>query len=114
MSVIIFQEIFEISHNGEHCMAESVKKFNTGEFAVMNCAASAFDPQTQTSVIAVGHNEKCQLYKCQLVREILDDQNETRTNGVIHRKTSSNAHKDLKTKLSFQICPGKAVQTDFK
>ena len=90
-------------------MAESVKKFNTGEFAVMNCAASAFDAQSQTTTIAAGHNEKCQLYTCQLAREIIEEE---RTNGVINRRRPS--AKDIKTRLTFQVCPGKAIQTDFK
>ena len=96
-------------------MAESVKRHDTGEFAVMNCAASAYHAQSQTSVIAVGHNEKCQLYRCQLAREVLEDQGETEPNGVINRRVGTNATpKDLKTRLTFQICHGKAVQTDFK
>ena len=92
-------------------MAESVKKFNTGEFAVMNCAASAFDAKSQTTTIAAGHNEKCQLYTCQLAREIIEEEN--KTNGVINRK-SSPSPKDLNSRLTFQVRPGKAVQTDFK
>ena len=97
-------------------MAESVKRYDTGEFAVMNCAASAYHPQSQTSVIAVGHNEKCQLYRCQLARELLEDPGEKKTNGVIHRRGSTNSspQEDLKTRLTFQVSHGKAVQTDFR
>ena len=111
---MILQEIFEISHNGDHCVAESVKRFDTGEFAVMNCATSAYQAQSQTSVIAVGHNEKCQLYRCQLAREILEDQGDTKTNGVVHRKSANSSPRDVKTRLTFQVSPGKTVQTDFK
>ena len=67
----ILQEIFEISHNGDHCVAESVKRFSTDEFAVMNCAPSAYNATHQKTIIAVGLNEKCQLYSCQLARELV-------------------------------------------
>ena len=39
----------------------------------MNSATSTHDPRTQTTVIAAGHNEKCQLYSCQLAREIVSN-----------------------------------------
>ena len=71
---ICFQEIFEISHNGEKCVTESVKRFSTREFAVMNCASSSHDSKSQKTIIAVGHNEKTQLYSCQLARELITPQ----------------------------------------
>ena len=95
-------------------MAESVKMFNTGEFAVMNCAASAFNPQSQTTIIAAGHNEKCQLYTCQLDKEVIEEDGDRKANGVINRRSPA-ASTDLKTRLTFRVRPdGKAVQTDFK
>ena len=69
--IAFLQEIFEISHNGDHCIAESVKRFSTDEFAVMNCAPSAYNATHQKTIIAVGLNEKCQLYSCQLARELV-------------------------------------------
>ena len=43
--------------------------YETGELSCMNASASKFDPKTQKTNIAVGHNEKCQTYALQLVRE---------------------------------------------
>ena len=40
---------------------------------MMNSATSTHDPRTQTTVIAAGHDEKCQLYSCQLAREIVNN-----------------------------------------
>ena len=48
----LFQEIFEISHNGENCTTESVKRFSTREFAVMNCASGSHDTKSQKTIIA--------------------------------------------------------------
>jgi len=106
-------EIFEISHNGEHCIAESVKKFSTGDFSVMNSATSTHDPSSQTTIIAAGHNEKCQLYNCQLAREIVSnsDTGAPRENGVINRKASNKSESE--SKITFQVTPLKSVQTDF-
>ena len=39
----------------------------------MNSATSTHDPSSQTTIIAAGHNEKCQLYNCQLAREIVSN-----------------------------------------
>ena len=46
-----FQEIFEIGHNGTHCLAESLVHFKTGQFSCMNASASRFDPTTQRTMI---------------------------------------------------------------
>ncbi len=99
-----------------HCVAESVKRYETGEYAIMNCSASLHDSNSQTTIIALGHNEKTQLYKCQLVREIVSANNEgdqQRSNGVINRKASS-PQKSQECRLTFDITPFKSVQTDFK
>ena len=103
-------EIFEIRHNGQHCVAESVKRFSTGEFAVMNCSAGSH--KNQSTTIAVGHNERTQLYKCQLVREIVPDQHAGANNGeVVNRKAK--AKKESDSRLTFEIISSKSVQTDF-
>jgi len=62
-------EIFELSHNGTHCVAETVNLHKTGDFSVMNFSATFFDPVRQQVVMAVGHDEKTQTYALQLVRE---------------------------------------------
>jgi hypothetical protein len=73
---ISFQEIFEISHNGDHCVAESVCRYQTGDFAVMNLCATAFDPSTQKTILAAGHNEKCQTYELKLALESVVGEND--------------------------------------
>ena len=40
----------------------------------MNCASSSHDSKSQKTIIAVGHNEKTQLYSCQLARELITPQ----------------------------------------
>ena len=73
---ISFQEIFEITHNGDHCVAESVCRYQTGDFAVMNLCATAFDPTTQKTILAAGHNEKCQTYELKLALESVVGEND--------------------------------------
>jgi hypothetical protein len=107
-------------------VAESVKRFSTGEFAVMNCASASHDPNSQTTLIAVGHNEKCQVYSCQLARELVTDesdqpqnndqlrQRQTASNGGITRQRQTASNGGGQTRFTFQISPLKSVQTDFK
>jgi prolactin regulatory element-binding protein len=109
-------EIFEISHNGEGCTTESVKRFSTREFAVMNCASGSHDTKSQKTIIAVGHNEKCQLYSCQLARELLSSPEETEVtgrNGVTNRNSTNGPTGHLESRLTFHIEPLNSVQTDF-
>ena len=120
------QEIFEISHNGSHCVAESVNFHKTGDFSVMNLGSSSFDPIKQQTLIAVGQNEKTQTYALQLVRErkisvSVDDDNE---DGLRRRRQSSSNGNDAEfapqagitntSSLVFNVRPLKAVQTDYK
>lgn len=113
-------EIFEISHNGEKCVTESVKRFSTREFAVMNCASSSHDSKSQKTIIAVGHNEKCQLYSCQLTRELITPQDKesgdhSGKNGVTHRNqtASRQSNGQLESRLTFHIEALNSVQSDF-
>ena len=78
----------------------------------MNCATSAHDPNNQTTTIAVGLNQNCQLYKCQLATELVSTAEEAKENGVINRKNPST--KDVQSRITFQVTPLKSVQTDFK
>lgn len=95
-------EIFEIGHNGEHCVAEPVTRYETGGYAIMNISASAFDVSKQRTVIAVGHNEKTQLYTLELAQECLPKDKANKTNNNFDS-----------TRLVFKVSPGKNVQTDF-
>ncbi|KAM0733753.1 Guanine nucleotide-exchange factor SEC12 [Formica fusca] len=52
-------EIFELSHNGTHCIAEEVTRHETGPSVVMNCASHMSDNKTW---IVAGQESHCQLY----------------------------------------------------
>jgi len=108
-------EIFEISHNGENCVTESVCKFSTREFAVMNCASSIHDTKNQKTIIAVGHNEICQLYSCQLATELItkDKEGDRGKNGLTNRNFTTARNGQLESRLTFRIEALNSVQTDY-
>merc|ERR1719219_3142209 len=58
-------------------------------------------------MIAVGHNERTQLYKCQLAREVVP---EDAANGVVVNRKSKTKKE---SRLTFEIIPANSVQTDF-
>ena len=87
----------------------------------MNCASSSHDSKSQKTIIAVGHNEKCQLYSCQLARELITPQDKesgdhSGKNGVTHRNqtTPRQSNGQLESRLTFHIEALNSVQTDFK
>lgn len=53
------QEIFELSHNGTHFVAEEVTRHETGPSVVMNCALHNNGKKTW---IVAGQESHCQLY----------------------------------------------------
>lgn len=53
------QEIFELSHNGAHFIAEEVTRHETGPSVVMNCASHNNGKKTW---IVAGQESHCQLY----------------------------------------------------
>lgn len=53
------QEIFELSHNGTHFVAEEVTRHETGPSVVMNCAS--YNNSKKTWIVA-GQESHCQLY----------------------------------------------------
>ena len=117
------QEIFELSHDGTYTTAESITRYETGEFAVMNLAAAKYDPEKQINILAVGHNEKTQLYQIQLARDkskkiffmlwYLEFQGYfvgSVANGVINGAKNGMAF----SKLIFDVTLLKSVQTDYR
>ncbi|XP_011685093.1 PREDICTED: prolactin regulatory element-binding protein [Wasmannia auropunctata] len=56
-------EIFELSHNGAHFVAEEVTRHETGPSVVMNCAAHNNGKKTW---IVAGQESHCQLYNVNL------------------------------------------------
>ena len=79
---VFLQEIFEICHNGAHCVADSVCRHDTGDFAVMTLSSTTFDASSQRTVIAAGHNEKCQVYELKLDLDA----------GVSNKENEANKH----------------------
>jgi len=57
--MLLFQEIFELSHNGVHFVAEEVTRHETGPSVVMNCASHNNGKKTW---IVAGQESHCQLY----------------------------------------------------
>lgn len=57
--VLFLQEIFELSHNGAHFIAEEVTRHETGPSVVMNCAS--YNNGKKTWIVA-GQESHCQLY----------------------------------------------------
>lgn len=56
---LLLQEIFELSHNGAHFIAEEVTRHETGPSVVMNCASHNNGKKTW---IVAGQESHCQLY----------------------------------------------------
>ena len=130
-------EIFEIGYNGTSCIADSLIHYKTGDLSCMNASATTFDPITQKSIIAIGHNEKCHTYALQLARErrpsesnegedTANDssgkkdssaarQRHTRNSGGLIRNNSVEEGGDVNNdrRLVFKVTPLKSVQTDF-
>lgn len=129
-----FQEIFSLSHNGKHTVAESMNRFETGEFAVMNLASAQYQSDSLSVVLAVGQNENTQLYKLQMARDKSQGESEPRmpfpsetfisyfssssvdpvNNGGPPRKGSHASNEGPSQKIIFNVKPMKNVQTDFK
>ena len=102
----------------------------------MNATATKFDRITQRTIIAVGHNEKCQTYALQLSRERRPSQSQddddaagsdrshdaaaarrrhSRSNGGLVRNNSVEDGEHLvdDRRLIFKVIPLKSVQTDY-
>ena len=65
----------------------------------MNVCATSHDPATQRTIIAAGHNEKCQTYELQLAIENVSQENPENNNSgkgaFITRRFSINARDNL-------------------
>ncbi|QQP58084.1 Prolactin regulatory elementbinding proteinlike, partial [Caligus rogercresseyi] len=118
-------EIFEISHDGEKCIADSISRFDTEDFAIMNASAGSFDPVAQKTLLAVGRNEFSQIYELHLSSERHNTNNgeqspdKDNNGGGTLRKRRSNGEiphgktEELLTPLTFKVIPGQSFQTDF-
>lgn len=77
-------EIFELSHNGTHFIAEEVTRHETGPSVVMNCVSHRSDNKTW---IAAGQESHCQLYN-------VNSKLVTSENGELIKGPTATAHKD--------------------
>lgn len=113
---MFFQEVYELSHDGEKFIAEEVVRHETGLNAVMNCSSYSDDKR---SYLVAGQESFCQLYNVQsvLVNETIENIETIGDNEIKQRKKTDNhidknKNKNLK-KLKFAIKPGDSVKTDF-
>ncbi|KAL6433113.1 hypothetical protein ACFW04_006401 [Cataglyphis niger] len=77
-------EIFELSHNGVHFIAEEVTRHETGPSVVMNCASHRSDNKTW---IVAGQESHCQLYNVKSKFITLE-------NGELIKGPTASTHKD--------------------
>jgi len=62
-------EVLELGHDGTKTTAESVARHETKGYAVMNMAAGKYDREDRTNILAVGHDENCQVYQVRMLRK---------------------------------------------
>lgn len=130
------QEIFELSHNGAHFIAEEVTRHETGPSVVMNCASHNNGKKTW---IVAGQESHCQLYNVN-TKVVTSENGElikgpaapaaTNKDGLRHRKNSEkfeetssqkerteevkNDNSNVKSKkLQLILKPADSVQTAF-
>ncbi|GAB1862156.1 Prolactin regulatory element-binding protein [Camponotus japonicus] len=78
-------EIFELSHNGTHFVAEEVTRHETGPSVVMNCAS--YRSKNKTWIVA-GQESHCQLYNSKLISENEEFIKGPTAHNLRHRKNS--------------------------
>ncbi|KYM75837.1 Prolactin regulatory element-binding protein [Atta colombica] len=81
---LLLQEIFELSHNGIHFVAEEVTRHETGPSVVMNCASHNNGKKTW---IVAGQESHCQLYN-------VNPKVVTSENGELIKGPTAMANKD--------------------
>eukprot|EP00095_Tigriopus_kingsejongensis_P010901 maker-scaffold348_size200312-snap-gene-0.31 protein:Tk10901 transcript:maker-scaffold348_size200312-snap-gene-0.31-mRNA-1 annotation:"GA21593" len=97
--------IFELSHDGERTRAESVTWHDTCQFAAMNLAVSRYHEEDQSTLIAVGQDANCQVFKLQMTRSP-----EKSPNGTMVKNGIKPEHQP---RIVFRVKALKSVQTDF-
>lgn len=135
MQLLLSQEIFELSHNGAHFVAEEVIRHETGPSVVMNCASHNNGKKTW---VVAGQESHCQLYNVnpKLVTsengELIKGTSATSSSkdGLRHRRNSEKVEEaqspkerteeikddnsNVKSKkLQFILKPADSVQTAF-
>lgn len=78
-------EIFEITHNGDHSIGESVTRYVSGEFSIMTASGSRPGTSNNNEIlVAAGQNEFCQIYSLSLARK----ESERSPSSLRHRHTN--------------------------
>ncbi len=112
------QEVFELGHSGRATVATSVTRYDTGDSAVMNFGVGRYDGDgAQTLTLAVGDNDRCQLYKMQLTtdkdKDKADSANQAAAaNGDVNQ--NGGILSSSLPNLVFDVTKLAGVQTDFK
>lgn len=131
---LLSQEIFELSHNGAHFVAEEVTRHETGPSVVMNCAS--FTDGRKTWLVA-GQESHCQLYHVTTKVITLEngeilransissrdglrqrrkseraDEQQTQAKEKIEEVKDNNSNVKCK-KLQLIVKPADSIQTDF-
>jgi len=95
-------EVLELGHDGTRTTAESVSRHETIGYAVMNMAAGKYDKDDRSSMIAVGHDESCQVYQVRMVRK-------NKTKGP----ADPGGNHSGPSPLGFEFSPVTKTQTDY-
>ncbi len=76
----MFQDFFELVHNGESCYAERILRYDTGKDAVMNFTVCT---KNSCQYLAAGQDERCQLYEVKYEFHDPVDTDERKSNSHI-------------------------------
>lgn len=116
---MLFQEVFEISHDGHYFTAEEVLRHETGPNVVMNCAVHSIENRTY---LVSGQESHCQLYKVEMAVFEKNIKKEVYENSILKNRKEekkknedfSKSFKSLPKVLTFKIRPLESIQTDFR
>lgn len=113
----LFQEIFELAHDGKRFIVEEVTRHETGGNVVMNCSAYS---DSKHCYLVAGQESHCQLYKVNSVLttdeskvETLDSNHTNLRERKSKAKKKIDNNKNVKKTLKFVVNPYDSIQTDF-
>lgn len=113
----IFQEIFELAHDGRRFIVEEVTRHETGGNVVMNCAVFS---NNKHCYLVAGQESHCQIYNVNSVLitdeanvETLDNNHSNVKERKPKAKKKTDNNKNIKKTLKFVVKPSDSVQTDF-
>lgn len=126
---MLFQEIFELSHDSERFVAEEIIRHETGPSVVMNCSAVNLNRHLY---LVAGQETHCQLYNVNfkivnaselrrgsVKAENINNYLRKRRNTLSKDKEEDSSKKDTNSnnysekRINFEIRPADSIQTDF-